>query len=286
MLIKSVNYWSFPGGLEGTLDPVEALHLAMALGFEGVELAVGPAGSALGLDCSDARLDEIVATAKELGLSLASLASGLYWERNLASADSSLRAQAVDDLKRMVAIASRLGAKTLLTIPGAVDVFFLPDRPRQAYAEVLQYAKEGLLQVLPDAASHEVRLGIENVWNKFLLSPAEMADFVDSFGSPWIGAYLDVGNVLPFGYPQDWLRHLGLRVVGVHFKDFRRSVGTADGFVDLLEGDVDWPDVTAALEEIGYDGPVAAEMIPGYRHHPMVRVENASRAMDAILGRG
>lgn len=285
MLVKSINYWSFPGGLEGSLDPVEALHLAMALGFEGVELAVGPAGTALGLDCSDARVDEIVATAKELGLNLGSLASGLYWERNLASAEPSLRAQAVDDLKRMVAIASRLGAKTLLTIPGAVDVFFLPDRPWQAYAEVLQYAKDGLAQVLTDAASHDVRLGIENVWNKFLLSPAEMADFVDSFGSPWIGAYLDVGNVLPFGYPQDWLRHLGSRVVGVHFKDFRRSVGTADGFVDLLEGDVDWPEVTAALEEIGYEGPVAAEMIPGYRHHPMVRVENASRAMDAILGR-
>jgi len=285
MVLKSVNYWSFPGGLEGTLDPIEAIHLGMALGFEGVELAVGPAGTSLGVDTGDERLDEIKATANTLGINLGSVASGLYWERNLASAEPGLRATAVTDLKAMVRIASRLGAKTLLTIPGAVDVFFLPDRARQPYAEVLRYAREGLAEVLPVAEAHQVRLGIENVWNKFLLSPAEVADFVDSFQSPWIGAYVDVGNVLPFGYPQDWLRHLGPRVVGVHFKDFRRAVGTADGFVDLLEGDVDWPEVTAALEEIGYQGPVVAEMIPGYRHHPMVRVENASRAMDAILGR-
>lgn len=285
MLVKSVNYWSFPGGLEGTLDVLEAVRLAKQTGYEGLELGVGPPGSALPLDCPDGRLGEIREAAEQHGVSLGSLASGLYWERNLASADPSLRAQAVEDLKTMVAIAAKLGAKTLLTIPGAVDVFFLPDRPRQPYGEVLRYAREGLEAVLPTAEAHQVRLGIENVWNKFLLSPEETAAFIDSFGSPWVGAYVDVGNMLPFGYPQDWLRHLGHRVVGVHFKDFRRSVGTADGFVDLLEGDVDWPEVMAALKEIGYSGPIAAEMIPGYKHYPMVRVENASRAMDAILGR-
>lgn len=286
MLLKSVNYWSFPGGLEGTLDPVTAVRLARQHGFEAVELAVGPSGSALGTDASDAQLAAIVQAAREEGVQLASLASGLYWERNLASADPSARAQAADDLRAMVRIAAALGAKTLLTIPGAVDVFFLPGRPRQPYAEVLARSSEGIASVLPEAAAAQVRLGIENVWNKFLLSPAEMAAFLDGLGSPWAGAYVDVGNVLPFGYPEDWLRHLGQRVVGVHFKDFRRAVGTADGFVDLLEGDVDWPEVVQALAEIGYEGPVAAEMIPGYAHHPMVRIANTSRAMDAILGRG
>ena len=112
-----------------------------------------------------------------------------------------------------------------------------------------------------------------------------MAGFIDSFDSPYLGAYFDVANVLPFGYPEQWLRILGKRVVGVHFKDYRRAVGTAEGFVDLLEGDVNWPEVVKALEEIGYEGPVAAEMIPRYRHYPLVRAANASRAMDAILGR-
>jgi hexulose-6-phosphate isomerase len=88
---------------------------------------------------------------------------------------------------------------------------------------------------------------------------------------------------LPFGHAEDWLRHLGHRVVGVHFKDYRRSVGGIDGFVDLLEGDVNWPEVMKALREIGYGGPVTAEMIPPYRYAPEVRCANASRAMDAIL---
>jgi L-ribulose-5-phosphate 3-epimerase len=285
VLLKSVNYWSFPGGLEGSLDPVRAVHWAKDLGFEAIELGIGPAGSTFGTDATAARCGEVRAEAEALGIKVASMASGLYWGRNLASADPADRAGAKEDLRRMVEVTAMMGAKTLLTIPGSVDVFFLPERPVQPYDEVLALAAEGLFEVLPHAAAHQVRLGIENVWNKFLLSPTEMAAFIDSFESPWIGAYLDVANVLPYGYPEQWLRILGHRIVGVHFKDFRRAVGTAEGFVDLLEGDVDWPEVMSALQEVGYDGPVVCEMIPGYRHHPMVRVANASTAMDAILGR-
>jgi hexulose-6-phosphate isomerase len=126
-------------------------------------------------------------------------------------------------------------------------------------------------------------MGIENVWNRFLVSPQEMALFLDQFNSLWIGAYVDVGNLVPFGYGGDWIRHLGSRLAGIHFKDYRRSVGTADGFVDLLEGDVDWPDIMQALRDVGFDGPAVAELIPCYKHFPLVRVANASRAMDAIL---
>ena len=223
--------------------------------------------------------------AGEMGLSLASVASGLYWDRALGDCDPAKRAQAKDDLEKMIRIAHWLGAKTLLTIPGAVEVFFLPERPIYPYDEVLRHATEGLRSVLPAAERYQVRLGIENVWNKFLLSPAEMAWFIDQFDSAWIGAYVDVGNVLLYGYPEQWLRVLGKRVVGIHFKDFRKAVGTIDGFVDLLEGDVNWPEVMNAIAEIGYDGPIPAEMIPGYRHHPMVRVANTSQAMDAILAR-
>jgi hexulose-6-phosphate isomerase len=85
------------------------------------------------------------------------------------------------------------------------------------------------------------------------------------------------------GHPQDWLRHLSHRVVGIHFKDYRVSVGTIDGFVDLLEGDVNWPEVMSAIREISYSGPIPCEMIPKYRHCPEVRIANASNAMDAIL---
>jgi len=285
MLLKSLNYWSLPGGLEGTLDPVTAAQQAKDAGFDAIELAIGEAGSALGVDAPEGRVADILERIEEIGMSVPSVASGLYWGRALGDADPAARAQAKDDLKSMIKIAAQLKAKTLLTIPGAVEVFFLPQRAVQPYTEVYHYAVEGLNEVLPTASEYEVRLGIENVWNRFLISPMEMAGFVDSFNSPWIGAYVDVANMLAYGFPEQWLRTLGKRVVGVHFKDFRRAVGTIEGFVDLLEGDVNWPEVMAALGEIGYEGPVAAEMIPGYKHYPMVRIHNTSRAMDAILGR-
>ncbi|HWA84289.1 MAG TPA: sugar phosphate isomerase/epimerase family protein [Fimbriimonadaceae bacterium] len=283
MLLKSINYWSFPGGLEGTLDVYEALRLAKEHGFQAIEFGIGDSG-ALHLGTTEEECRRIRAKAGEMGIATPSVASGLYWDRALGDGDPAKRAKAKDDLERMIRIASWLGAKTLLTIPGAVEVFFLPERPIYPYDQVLQHAVEGLKAVLPTAAQFQVRLGIENVWNKFLLSPAEMAWFIDQFESPWIGAYVDVANVLLYGYPEQWLRVLGKRVVGIHFKDFRKAVGTIDGFVDILEGDVNWPEVMSAIREIGYDGPIPAEMIPGYKHHPMVRIANTSRAMDAILG--
>lgn len=107
-----------------------------------------------------------------------------------------------------------------------------------------------------------MKLGIENVWNKFLLSPLEMRDFIDSFGSAAVGSYFDAGNVLLTGYPEHWISILAQRIVRVHVKDFKKSVGTAAGFVDMLEGDVDFQAVRTALERIGYDGYVTAEMLP------------------------
>lgn len=284
MILKSINYWSFPGGLEATLCPFEAIKLAAEHGYDAIELCLGD-GPEMDLNTSEEFCQKLVQEAKDFNISIPSVASGTYWGRSLADGDPAIREQAKQDLEKMLQITHWLRAKTLLTIPGAVDVFFLPDREKLPYDHVWKYATEGIRAVLPTAERCQVRMGIENVWNRFLLSPQEMAAFVDQFDSPWVGAYVDVANLLPFGYAEDWLRHLGKRVVGVHFKDFRRAVGTVEGFVDLLEGDVNWPEVVAALNEIGYDGPVAAEMIPGYKHHPMVRIKNTSNAMDAILGR-
>ena len=285
MILKSINYWSMSGGLEGTLEISTFLQTASKYGYDAVELCIGE-GGALGLDTTEARCKEIVAEADSLGLVIPSTASGLYWGRALGDISATNRAQAVDDLKRMVKISGWLGAKTHLTIPGAVEVFFLPEREIVDFAHVWKYATIGLKEVLPVAAEAGVRLGIENVWNKFLLSPMEMLTFLDQFDSPYIGSYLDVANVLPFGYPEQWLRILGNKVVGIHFKDFRKAVGTIEGFVDLLEGDVNWQELVKAMDEIGYSGPVVAEMIPYYKQHSEVRLANTSRAMDAILGRG
>ncbi len=281
-ITKGLNCWSLPGGLEGTLTPETAIAKAKQYGFQALELCVAPTG-AFGLDTTEARCKEVVALAADQGIKLLSVASGTYWGRSLGSPDKAESTSALDDLQKLIQITGWLGAKTLLTIPGAVDVFFDPARPVHQYDDVLKNAAEGLRAAIPNAEALGVRMGIENVWNRFLLSPTEMAGFIDSFNSKSVGSYFDVGNVLPFGYPEQWLRILGHRVVGIHFKDFRRAVGTAEGFVDLLEGDVNWPAVMAEIAAIGYDGPVVAEMIPQYKHYPEVRVANTSTAMDAIL---
>jgi hexulose-6-phosphate isomerase len=124
-----------------------------------------------------------------------------------------------------------------------------------------------------------VAICIENVWNKFLLSPLEMRDFIDSFNSQMIGAYFDVGNVLLMGYPDQWIRILGKRIKRVHVKDFKLSVGTAEGFVDLLEGDVDFEAVKKALADVGYDGYVTAELLPFEPGRP----EKTAQAMKNIF---
>jgi hexulose-6-phosphate isomerase len=142
---------------------------------------------------------------------------------------------------------------------------------------------EAMKELVPVAEKNKVAIGIENVWNKMFLSPLEVCDFVDKFGSEYLGWFFDIGNIMLTGMPEQWIRLLGKRIKKVHAKDYRRTVGTLDGFVDLLEGDVNWPEVMKALREVGYDDYLIAEMIPGYRFAPETRLANTSLALDKIL---
>jgi L-ribulose-5-phosphate 3-epimerase len=283
-MIKSISYWAFPGGLEGSKDVVEAMRQSKELGFEAIELCVGDSGK-LSLATTQKECENFRKQADKIGVRIASVASGIWWGYNFGSPAAADREKAVAAAKKAIEITKWLGTDALLTIPGAVDVFFNPAAPVLRYDEVLHNAISGLKAVLPTAEKNQVYLAIEPVWNKFLISPTEMKWFVDSFENQWIGVYFDVGNIMPYGYPEQWIAILGQRIKRIHFKDFKRAVGSADGFCDLLEGDVNWPAVMAALKEAGYDGPLTAEMIPYYRHYPEVRLKNTSNAMDAILGR-
>jgi len=134
------------------------------------------------------------------------------------------------------------------------------------------------------AEKYGVVLGIENVWNKFLLSPIEMRDLIDKVNSSFVGSYFDVGNVLYCGYPEHWINILGKRITKVHFKDYKREPGGLNCFVDLLSGDVDYIAVMDAFRNIGYDGWVTAEMLPPYKQFPEAILYNTSKSMDYILG--
>lgn len=277
---KGINAWSFPGGL----TVAECLEMAKDAGFDGFEPALAEKGE-LSLTSTAAEIRDIRKRADEIGIALTSLASGLYWDYPLTSPDASVRAKAQDIVKKQLETAALLGVDTILVVPGAVGVDFIPGAPVVPYDQAYDRALEALSRLAADAESCGVAIGIENVWNKFLLSPLEMRDFIDKIGSRFVGAYFDVGNVLYAGYPEHWISILGPRIKKVHFKDYRREAGGLHGFVDLLAGDVDYVRVVAALEAIGYDDYVIAEMIPNYKQHTQQIIYNTSGAMDAILGR-
>ncbi|GMU20653.1 MAG: hypothetical protein AMXMBFR13_07500 [Phycisphaerae bacterium] len=279
-----ISPWSFPGGLAGLKDYGPVARQAKAAGFEGIEVALSPEG-ALTPESDERQITAVGAAIRNEGVEIAGVATGMGWEFPLTHPEAKVRARGVEILKREIATAKLLGVDAILVVPGAVDVFFMPQAPVVDYRDAWSRASEAIASAIPEAEKAGVRIGIENVWNRFLLSPMEMVRFIDSFNSKAVGAYFDVGNVMLFGYPEHWIRALGSRICRVHVKDFRRSVGTAGGFVDLLSGEVDWPTVTATLREIGYDGWVTAEMIPPYTHYPEVLIENTGRALRAIIGK-
>lgn len=282
--LKSINYISYPGGLHGNLSVEEFLALAKNDGFEAVEVSIDD-GAHWGIDFTKSMCDNLLEIASKIDIKIASASSGNYWRYALGDSSKLNRDKAKKNLERMLEITSWLRCKTLLVITGSVFIPFDPARPVQSYDEVLNYSKEGLHSVLPTAENLGVRMAVENVGNKFLLSPTEMASYIDSFNSDKVGAYVDVGNLLLYGYPEQWIRILKHRVFGVHFKDFRTAVGTDHGYVDLLQGDVNFPAVMDAIREIGYEGPIVAELLPGYKHYPEIQCRLGSIAMDAILQR-
>jgi hexulose-6-phosphate isomerase len=281
---KSISVWSFPP--DWPLD--RKLRSARDAGFEGFEIDLTEDGP-VNLRSGAADLRKIRRQVEAAGLRLSGLATGLYWGANAVSADAATRRRAAAILRREIECAADLGVDAALVVPGAVGVDFIPGSETVPYGLAAERAAAFLRDALPLAEKRKVTLCVENVWNKFLLSPLEMKAFIDGFGSPRVAAYLDVGNVLLTGYPEHWIGILASRIRRVHFKDFRRSVGTGDGFCDLLAGDVDWPAVMTALRAVGYEGWVAAEMIPPvpfYKHCPGTLITNTSSAMDAIFALG
>ena len=276
---KGINIWSFP---QASIK--DNLVLAKDAGFEGVELALNGTGE-LSMQSTDKEIKQIKTMADDMGLTLYSLSCGLCWDYRLSDDDKNMRQKAKDMIKKQLDTAKLLGADTVLVIPGVVNVEFSYPEKKVAYDVVYERALEGLNELKSYAEKLKVNIGLENVWNKFLLSPMEMRDFIDKIGSDYVGSYLDIGNTMYCSYPEDWVRILGKRIKKVHFKDYRMQAGGLHGFVDLLAGDVNYPEVVNALEEIGYNDWVSAEMIPNYKHYTDTIIYNTSNSMDKILRR-
>lgn len=277
---KGINIWSF----KADSSIADCIQLAKKAGFDGIELSLNATGE-LGLESGEKEVNEIKKRLEDASLEIAGLATGLYWDYPMTSGNKELQTKAIDVCKKQLELAAMFGVDAILVIPGAVGVDFIPGSEVTDYERAYERALESISSLVPHAEQAGVSIAIENVWNKFLLSPLEMRSFIDEIGSDFVGSYFDVGNVVHSGYPEQWIRILGHRIKKVHFKDYRREAGGLHGFVDLLAGDVNYPAVVEALKAIGYDNYVTAEMIPSYTHHTDQIIYNTSGAMDAILGR-
>ncbi|MCQ6563064.1 sugar phosphate isomerase/epimerase family protein [Paenibacillus mendelii] len=272
-MIKSINQWCFKG--DTPLEQVMAI--SSDAGFGAVELNLyEPGGIGLTLDTTAAEAEKIGKLARDHGLQLRSLSTGLLWQYPLSSADASVREQGRRVVTKQLELAELLGMDTVLVVPGSVN-------PDTSYDQCYERSHKEVQLLSKEAEKRKTRIGIENVWNKFLLSPLEMARYVDDIGSPYVGAYFDVGNVLLYGYPEQWIRILGDRIFKIHVKDFLTGVGNGNGFVSLLAGDVNWKAVREALQEINYTDTVTAEL-GIYAANPHQLVYDTSRHLDIIFG--
>jgi L-ribulose-5-phosphate 3-epimerase len=244
-LRKGIMYATIKLPGSSVLDKFKAVKAA---GFDGIE------------PMSHMSQTEVLDAFHATGLSAASVCCNTHWKNPVSDPDPEVRAIGVRGLEQALRDAKAYGATSVLFVPAVVN-------KQVTYKDAYTRSQTEIRKVLPLAQELGVKIAIENVWNHFLLSPLEAARYIDEFDSPAIGWHFDVGNVITFGWPAQWISILGKRIQKLHIKEYslakRDKTGPSSGFdVKFLEGDDDWPAVMKALDEIGYQGWGIAEQ-PG-----------------------
>ena len=247
------------GMLPKNLSDADKFKLAKDCGFEGIE------GSPME-DLDAAR--QLGKLARQAGVPIHSIVYG-GWGAPFSDPDPKIIEKGLAGMETALRSAKALGADTVLLVPAVVN-------ENVGYGDAYKRSQEHIRKLLPLAEQLDIVIAVENVWNKFLLSPLEFARYVDEFDSRWLKAYFDVGNVIIYGYAQDWIRTLGKRIVKIHLKDFKRK---GYQWTNLLEGDVNWKQVRRALEEVGYDDFLTPELRGGDEDY----LEDLSKRIDRIL---
>jgi hexulose-6-phosphate isomerase len=240
--IKKGIMWATVG-LKGSV--AEKMKAIKEAGFDGVEMM------------SHMDQEEVLRARDETGLVIPSVCGRDHWSKPLSHPDAKVREEGLEALRQTLRDGKRYGATSILLVPAVVT-------KEVSYADAYSRSQAEIRKVVPLAEELGVKIAIENVWNQFLLSPLEAARYVDEFKSPAVGWHFDVGNVINYGWPEQWVRILGKRIQKLHIKEFSRKKrddqGLWSGFnVPFLKGDNNWPEVMKALDEIGYDGWGIAE---------------------------
>jgi len=247
---------------------VDRFRLAREAGFEEIECPTTPDESAA---------EEIKKASDASGLRIHSVMNQAHWQFPLSAADPEVVTKSMAGMETSLRNAHLWGADTVLLVPAVVNA-------QTSYRDAWQRSQQQIRKLIPLAEKLKVVIAVEEVWNKFLVSPIEFARYVDDFNSPWVKAYFDVGNVLIWAYPQDWIRTLGKRIVKLHIKDFQfkqdpQTRKRVADFVALREGEIDWKEVYNALAEIGYRGTATVELPGGDATY----LKEVSHRLDQIL---
>ena len=247
------------GMLPKNLSDANKFKLAKKCGFEGIE------GSPI-KDLDAAR--KLGRLARQAGVPIHSIVYG-GWGAPFSDPDPKVIEKGLAGMETALRSAKALGAETVLLVPANLN-------ENVGYGDAYKRSQKHIRKLLPLAKELDIVIAVENVWNKFLLSPLEFARYVDEFESPWLKAYFDVGNVILYGYSQDWIRTLGKRIVKIHLKDFKRK---GYQWTNLLDGDVNWKQVRLALDEVGYDGFLTTELSGGDEAY----LKDLSKRVDKII---
>ena len=252
------------GVLPKKMSVMEKFELAKTAGFEGIEPTTL---------YSSEEVTQFREASQKTGVQICSIMNSDHWKYPLSDGDPEVVKKCIEGIETSMRNAKALGADTVLLVPGVVTAGV-------RYADVYKRSHEQIRKLLPRAKELKIIIAIENVGNRFLLSPLEFARYVDEFKSPWVKAYFDIGNIVASGYPQDWIRTLGKRICKVHIKRF--EPGTDHPKFDPKDRrtqGIDWPDVRRALEEIGYRGWITAEIGSGDENY----VREVSARLDRII---
>ena len=244
------------------LSYADRFKLVRDAGFEVVQALTEP---------DERKAAEMKEAAAAVNIRIDSVMNVDHWQYPLSSSDSAVVEKGLSGMRTSLRNAKLWGSDTVLLVPAVVN-------PQTSYRDAWTRSQAQIRKLIPLAAELKVVIAIEEVWNKFLLSPLEMVQYIGEFHSPWVRAWFDVGNVVLYGYPQDWIRTLGKRIVKVHLKDFKRKEGGYE-WVNLGDGDVDWAAVRQSFTEIGYTGSVIAELEQGDATY----LRDVSRRIDRLL---
>ena len=246
--------------LPKNMSYLDRFKLAIDCGFEGLEAQT---------ITDQKEAEQIKEAADKAKLHIHSVMNMGHWEWPLSSSDPEVVKKSMERMETSLRNAKLWGADAVLLVPAVVN-------PQTTIPQAWQRSVPQIKKLIPLAKELKVVIAIEEVWNKFLLTPYDLAKYVDEFKSPWVKAYFDVGNIVMYGYPQEWIRALGKRIVKFHLKDFDTKTRN---FVPLREGSIEWPEVRKAIGEIGYSGYLTVELNSGDKAY----LQEVSRRVDKIL---